>query len=87
MVKAVSNKRSRLSNDLGTIVSKLESSPQSSAQNGPRSLKAMTSDEIKNSLVLGFDGNQCQKGSQLHSNGFACGEYGFFFDHKNSSVH
>ena len=66
MVKQVSNKRFHLSDGLGTIVTKLETTSKAK------------SDEIKNSMVLGFDGNQCGKGSQLHSNGFACGEFFLF---------
>ena len=63
MVKQVANKRFELSDGLSTIITELETTR-----------KGATSDEIKNSMVLGFDGNRCQKGSQLHSNGFACGE-------------
>ena len=68
MVKQVANKRFELSDGLSTIITDLETTR-----------KGATSDEIKNSMVLGFDGNRCQKGSQLHSNGFACGEREFSF--------
>ena len=60
MVEQVANKRFELSDGLSTIITELETTR-----------KGATSDEIKNSMVLGFDGNRCQKGSQLHSNGFA----------------
>ena len=30
--------------------------------------------EIERSLILGFDGNRCRKGSSLHENGFTCGK-------------
>ena len=63
MVKQVANKRFKLSDGLSTIITDLETTR-----------KGATSDEIKNSMVLGFDGNRCQKGAQLHSNGFACGK-------------
>ena len=70
MVKQVANKRFELSDGLSTIITDLETTR-----------KGATSDEIKNSMVLDFDGNRCQKGSQLHSNGFACSESYFFFFH------
>lgn len=62
MVKQVANKRFELSDGLSTIITDLETKRKG------------TSDEIKNSMVLGFDGNRCQPGFQLHSNGFACGK-------------
>jgi len=66
LISKVANTRFTLSERVGRVVSRLEYK---------KGKKLAT--EMKNSIILGFNGNRCTKGSHLHSNGFTCGKQMF----------